>query len=473
MPIRDLLHAQLTTASAVVLSTNCPHALKETARAARGYLGDRIQICAGTNDEGPIQAAINSLTVGRPQKETVKLIGDFNLGASVNLDSYCRLDLQEATLSVAAGVIGIYIPGRTHAEVIGGLIDGNGNSSYLIAEDGACTYIAIRHVRCHDSGDHAILINASDAQSFVKVKSCIITSPSGGGIVATGASASELLFIEDNSVSGIHDTATAFGIWIPGAGWDNARKSILNNVVLANGANVTGGDHFGLRGNNGTLRGNRAIGAFADGFAIGVVGQVASDWIISDNKASNSGTQGFMLYRVSLSSFNGNHAIGNTAAGFYLAGCSYCTFASDHSRNNTGVGFRLLNDSEGVPAGSIGNSFSACRAANNSVDLSEEGLSDHNIYKGGHVETVATVGAGTRVDNNVPAAYRTENHGMSTGTGAQQTIAHGLSFTPTADQIILWDIETGAAPYHSAPPDATNIYVTATINQDWGWSTVP
>jgi len=69
--------------------------------------------------------------------------------------------------------------------------------------------------------------------------------------------------------------------------------------------------------------------------------------------------------------------------------------------------------------------------------------------------------------------YVTENHGSSTGTGAQQTIAHGLSFTPTAADIMLWCIENGAFPYHSAAPDAANIYVTAVNNQDWGWATAP
>jgi hypothetical protein len=68
--------------------------------------------------------------------------------------------------------------------------------------------------------------------------------------------------------------------------------------------------------------------------------------------------------------------------------------------------------------------------------------------------------------------YVTKNSGSSTGTGAQQTIPHGLSFTPTTAQIALWDIEVGANPYHSAAPDANNIYVTAVLNQDWGWGTV-
>ena len=67
--------------------------------------------------------------------------------------------------------------------------------------------------------------------------------------------------------------------------------------------------------------------------------------------------------------------------------------------------------------------------------------------------------------------YVTENSGASSGTGSQQTIAHGLSFTPTAQQIKLTAGSATANPYHSAAPNATNIYVTAASSQAWYWST--
>lgn len=57
--------------------------------------------------------------------------------------------------------------------------------------------------------------------------------------------------------------------------------------------------------------------------------------------------------------------------------------------------------------------------------------------------------------------------GTSTGTGAEQTIAHGLLGTPT--KLILYDIEEDAGPYRSSAVDATNIYVTAGNGLDWGW----
>lgn len=69
-------------------------------------------------------------------------------------------------------------------------------------------------------------------------------------------------------------------------------------------------------------------------------------------------------------------------------------------------------------------------------------------------------------------SYSTHNSGSSTGTGAQQTIAHGLGFAPTCQHISLTGGSATALPYHSAAPDATYIYVTAANGQAWFWATV-
>lgn len=66
--------------------------------------------------------------------------------------------------------------------------------------------------------------------------------------------------------------------------------------------------------------------------------------------------------------------------------------------------------------------------------------------------------------------YVTEASGTSTGTGSEQTIAHGCSFTPTTAQVFLSECSTGAAlAYQSDVPDATNIYVTATADKTYNW----
>lgn len=73
-----------------------------------------------------------------------------------------------------------------------------------------------------------------------------------------------------------------------------------------------------------------------------------------------------------------------------------------------------------------------------------------------------------KINNNV--GFVTENSGNNTGTGAQQTIAHGCNFTPTYSQVYLSERSTGGAlAYQSQAPDATNIYVTATNEKDYNW----
>jgi len=71
--------------------------------------------------------------------------------------------------------------------------------------------------------------------------------------------------------------------------------------------------------------------------------------------------------------------------------------------------------------------------------------------------------AGTRTRR----AARKENSGTSSGTGAQQTIAHGLAETPT--RVYLSNIEAAANAYQSAPADATNIYILAGSGLDYVW----
>jgi len=102
----------------------------------------------------------------------------------------------------------------------------------------------------------------------------------------------------------------------------------------------------------------------------------------------------------------------------------------------------------------------------------EQNTADYNVITNNDVRGntgagIVTVGANTEVRNN--KGYITENSGTATGTGAQQTIAHGCDFTPTKAHVIVSNIDDGANPYLSANPDATNIYVTAVSGKDYRW----
>lgn len=95
----------------------------------------------------------------------------------------------------------------------------------------------------------------------------------------------------------------------------------------------------------------------------------------------------------------------------------------------------------------------------------------NSMFSGGASQVVRSGTIDPTVKFNYNDGYITENNGSSTGTGAQQTIAHGLSFTPTQQQIALIAGSATAAPFHSAAPNATNIFVTAANLQPWYWST--
>lgn len=80
---------------------------------------------------------------------------------------------------------------------------------------------------------------------------------------------------------------------------------------------------------------------------------------------------------------------------------------------------------------------------------------------------VADTGSGNQFDLR---QYVVKNSGTSTGTGAEQTIAHGCNFTPTEDEVFLSERTTGGAlAIQSSAPDATNIYITATNAKDYNW----
>jgi hypothetical protein len=90
---------------------------------------------------------------------------------------------------------------------------------------------------------------------------------------------------------------------------------------------------------------------------------------------------------------------------------------------------------------------------------------NNDLYLSGRTANLSDAGTGTIVRSN--RGWATENSGTRTGTGAQETIPHGLNVIP--NRVQLTDLEVGASPYQSAAPDATNIYTTAVLNQDYLW----
>ncbi|MBU1173228.1 MAG: hypothetical protein KKD44_26990, partial [Proteobacteria bacterium] len=103
------------------------------------------------------------------------------------------------------------------------------------------------------------------------------------------------------------------------------------------------------------------------------------------------------------------------------------------------------------------------------AEASADGTHITNNYVYNNVAgQILNQGTNTKVQFN--KGFITEIRGISTGTGAQQTIAHGLSGIP--DYVFFSNIEDGANPYQSTAADATNIYVTAVVDLDYAWEAI-
>ena len=92
-------------------------------------------------------------------------------------------------------------------------------------------------------------------------------------------------------------------------------------------------------------------------------------------------------------------------------------------------------------------------------------ITNNDLFEAGVSGAILDNGTGNIIKNN--RGHTTKKSGSSTGTGAQQTIAHGLATTPA--KVILWNIENGANPYQGSAASGTNIYITAGSAIDYGW----
>ena len=70
-------------------------------------------------------------------------------------------------------------------------------------------------------------------------------------------------------------------------------------------------------------------------------------------------------------------------------------------------------------------------------------------------------------------AYADYARGSSTGTGSEQTIAHGLSAKPTVVKVYPTEDPAGTVISWGSPAaDATNIYPIVTSGKDFVWEAI-
>lgn len=293
----------------------------------------------------------------------------------------------------------------------------------------------------------------------------------------------------DNTIHGTGVfNSLGYGIYIGGA----------NRVKLdGNTVNITGGIGINFAATtttNSSIINNTVVKTAAEGVSVlGVDNAISNNTIISSTGISiylASGATRAMVsgntiingsnLAISTEAHNGtiygNNCNSNQGGIDVKAGADYNTLLGNTLTNNGGMGGGRDN---GITVGGdynvfLGNIFS--KGANQiygiRVHIAATGnrLLGNQAVDGGTTANIRDDGTTTYVNYN--SGYTTESSGASVGTAAQQTIVHGLAFTPAKAQIgIFADNSTGTA-YQSANPDATNIYVTEITGSAWHWATI-
>ena len=241
--------------------------------------------------------------------------------------------------------------------------------------------------------------------------------------------------------------------------------TIVDNMIVNANRTGTGISSVGYPA---IISGNHVYG-FNKGIVVGGYDVVANNYIDSANTGIYS-THMTMITnnRVINSRYHGIHQFGGGDAiiqGNFVLSSSYGSVG-------TYSGIALENTSNCFIQNNM--SFDPQGTQTQQYGIKEIGSSNNNTIRfnnvnggyGNQTGGILKLGAGTVVEYNI--GHKTENSNISTGTGAQQAIAHGLILTPT--RVLLSEYNTGAAlPYQSAAADATNIYVTAVLNKTWQW----
>lgn len=151
---------------------------------------------------------------------------------------------------------------------------------------------------------------------------------------------------------------------------------------------------------------------------------------------------------------------------------AYCDIGIDADCGDTAEIFNIdiHGNAVGIRVNYSFNKITDVRFEANTNDITLTAASSANRISGGSPTTISDLGTNNRIEGITYPWFKTENRGHETGTGLQQTIAHGCKFTPTYDQVFLSERTTGGAlAKQTAAPDATNIYVTAIVDKDFIW----
>ena len=370
-------------------------------------------ICDGVDDQIEIQEALDSMTMGGV---LFLLDGIYWLSSTINMPDVSGITIEGSGLGTA------------------------GKGSLLYLADGAnCSMFTC---------DHATHVYFTSFKNFGMNGRKVHQGATSHGFNVVKDLSDGML--EDMIIMGFHDdgfhAAPSTHFW----------NFWLNRILLES----CGGAGIYLDATTGGVKLGHVIDCYFYGNEYGIQAIKLKNGLIISNSYVNS----------------------NKKHGIYFQGVTKAIISSSEICDNSGETSNTfdgiyLEDSGATP--SSYNQIIGCDLSDKSITPAQryginlQGNSDyilipnnifHNNYSGS-INIGASVGSHNIIKDNI--GYINQNFGTSTGTGAQQTIAHGLAKTPT--KVILWNIEDGANPYQSAAADGTNIKITAVINQDYGW----
>lgn len=139
----------------------------------------------------------------------------------------------------------------------------------------------------------------------------------------------------------------------------------------------------------------------------------------------------------------GNNTIIEYTKGITLTNASYCSVQNNRIQNDT------TNRSD--------------------IGIDEVGTSDNNIISNNQLKSLKypIIKAGPHTVCRYNQGYATENKGLSTGTGKEQTIAHGLVAVPS--KVVVVPTIKGVI-VSGVWADAKNIYCSVTRGKPFNWS---
>lgn len=485
-PPNDSPTHPLLGAHATVVSSDAPTFMKDAATAV-APLGGTGFVADGTDDEDTINEAILSVGSGG----LVRLLGGtFTLGGPVLLTSNITLEgaHRGVTLKLADSVLGPAVRVKessgdvNYAHVTCLTIDGNKDNRPGANDDGISIETAfgchIKDVTVLNVPRNGIYLHETNGST---ISGCVVNLCKHGIELHDN-------FLKGNVVANnfIYDNR-GHAIRLIGEGSECDDNVIANNVMWGGKQTSGPSGEVGIYGfgNGKPVAGNTLIGNkilyFLDGLGTGIyMDNGAYDQQIVGNFI-NDCVQGIWISRYGA---GGQQITGNYIS--YIWRDGLVIGSADHiigGNKVLSIGRAAASTYSGVvlfgPRNMVrDNHISWPSGQNNPLKYGIEERDnpdpaidqpDDNLITGNSIadadKPVVKLGASTVIKDN--PGYVTENSGQSTGSGSQQTVAHGLATTP--NRVFLSNEDDGANPYQSTAADATNIYITAMNQKKYQW----